>query len=123
MLVLATQFPLEAVDQALDAGLKNVSGHADRSLAFCTVGKNRQDSDQGTGAAILSVARAAVQQAHVKFFEMQFGKLGIVLLENYAHGVVQSMNRAVAADGHQFFIAEDLDSHRRFGGRAERFGA
>lgn len=81
MFVLAAQFPLEAVDQALDAGLKNVCGHADRSPSFCTVGKNRQDSDQGAGAALLNVARNAVQQAHVKLFELHVGKLGIVLFD------------------------------------------
>lgn len=31
------------------------------------------------------------------------------------------MNRAVAAGDDQCFIAEALDSHCRFGGRAERF--
>jgi hypothetical protein len=74
--VLATQFIFETIDQALDADLKNARGHADRPSFFATVGKNRQDSGQGTGAALLNVARD-VQKPHVKLFEIRFGKLRI----------------------------------------------
>jgi hypothetical protein len=69
MFVLTAQFPLEAVNDAFDAGLENVSGYTDRSPSLPTVAKNRQNADQSSSAFFIFVEGRAVQQTHVEFFK------------------------------------------------------
>ena len=84
MLMFAAQLPLEPVDDAFDAGLKNVGGNTDGSPPFGTVRKNRQHSNQSGRTFLFVVLRCAVQQTHVELFKMNFGKLRVVLFKNLA---------------------------------------
>src|SRR5581483_4196081 len=119
--VLAAELPLQAVDNAFDARLENIGGDADRAPALLIVGEDRQHAHQRGGALLVFLLlRSAVQQAHVELLEADLGKLRVVLLENLPHRVIHRVHGAAAARRDQFFVAEDLDRHRRFGDAAQR---
>src|SRR3972149_1260513 len=52
MFMLAAQFPFQPVDDAFDAGLKDIGGDADGSPPVCAVGKKHQHPHQGAGPAL-----------------------------------------------------------------------
>src|SRR3972149_8362270 len=122
MFMLAAQFPFQSVDDAFDAGLKDIGGDADGSPAVRAVGKNRQHPHQGTGAVLVVCGRLSmVQQTDVELFEFDLRELRVMFFQDLAHGVVNRMHRPPAVCRHQLLLSEDLDQDRCFGNASERF--
>src|SRR6185437_9805697 len=78
--VLTAKLPLQAVDDAFNAGLKDVGGDPDRPPAFLIVGEDRQDAHQSGGAlVVLLLLKPAMQQADIELLQPNLGELRVVL--------------------------------------------
>ena len=100
MLVFAAKLPFHAVDNTLDAGLKNIGGNPHRAPPFIAIGEDRQHSDQCAGTVLLIFFLSdIVHESDIELLQTNLGKLRIMFLENLPYGAVNGMDRAAAARG------------------------
>ena|ERR671914_2696760 len=100
MLLLAPELPFQTVDDALNACLKNIDRDADGSPAILSIGKDAQDTNECAGAIFIVVLRRLVrQQSNVEFLQLDFRELWEMFFKDFAHGVIDCVNRAAPARG------------------------
>jgi len=66
-------------------------------------------ADHYSQARLFFRSQTPVEQAHIEFFEANFGKLGIMHFEDFAHGIIDRMNRSMTVRRDQFLITEHLN--------------
>jgi hypothetical protein len=116
MLLLASELPFQTVDDALNACLEDIDRDADGSPAILSIGKDAQDTNQRAGAMLIVFLRRLVrQQPNVELFQLDFRELREMFFKDFAHGVIDRVNRAAPARGDELLFAENFDQNGSLG--------
>jgi hypothetical protein len=112
MFLFASEFPFQSVDDAFNAGLEDIDRDADSSPTIFSIGKYAQNTNQRAGAILIVFLRRLVwQQPNVEFLQLDFGELREMFLKDFAHRVIDCVNRAAPACGDKLLFTENFDQN------------